>query len=70
MTENARTSLDSIAIVGSYLSRKTTLLKCFLFVTGAISRKGSLKDSNTIDDNCVQGREGDFSYQLSSTHGR
>lgn len=65
MTENVRTSLHSIAIVGPYLSRKTTLLKSFLFVTGAISRKGSLKDGNMIGDNCAQGREHQISVEVS-----
>lgn len=41
MTLKVRTGLHSIAIVGPYLSGKTTLLESLLFVTEAISRKGS-----------------------------
>lgn len=47
MTLKVRTGLHSIAIVGPYLSGKTTLLESLLFVTEAISRKGSCSELQT-----------------------
>ncbi len=44
MTEKVKLGSRNIAIVGSYLSGKTTLLESLLFVTGAISRKGSVRE--------------------------
>jgi elongation factor G len=38
------------ALVGPYLSGKTTLLESLLAVTGAIPRKGSVKDGSSIGD--------------------
>ena len=38
------------AIVGPYLSGKTSLLENLLFVTGAVPRKGSVKEGNTVGD--------------------
>ncbi|AFY54482.1 translation elongation factor 2 (EF-2/EF-G) [Rivularia sp. PCC 7116] len=66
MTEKVRTGLHSIAIVGPYLSGKTTLVESLLFVTEAISRKGSVKDGNTISDNSPQARERQMSVEVSA----
>ena len=48
MNEKVELGWRNVAIVGPYLSGKTTLLESLLFVTGAISRKGSVKDGNTV----------------------
>ena len=40
----------NIALVGPYTSGKTTLLESMLFVSGAIGRKGSIADGNTVGD--------------------
>ncbi|MEA5593755.1 elongation factor G [Rivularia sp. UHCC 0363] len=66
MTQKVRTSLHSIAIVGSYLSGKTTLVESLLFVTEAISRKGSVKDGNTIGDSSAQARERQMTVEVSA----
>ena len=66
MTEKVRTGLHNIAIVGPYLSGKTTLAESLLFVTGAISRKGSVKDGNTIGDSSAQARERHMSVEVSA----
>jgi elongation factor G len=50
MNEKVISATRNVAIVGPYLSGKTTLLESLLFVTGAISRKGNVKDGNTVGD--------------------
>lgn len=57
MSEKVRLGSRNVAIVGPYLSGKTTLLESLLFVTGAISRKGSVKDSNTVGDSAAESRD-------------
>jgi hypothetical protein len=46
-----------VAIVGPQGSGKTTLLESLLWVTGAISRKGSHAQQNTIGDASAEARE-------------
>ena len=46
----------NVAIVGPYSSGKTTLLESLLSVTGAISRKGSIPEGNTIGDHAPEAR--------------
>ena len=55
----------NVAIVGPYSSGKTTLLESFLFVTKQITRKGSIKDKNTVGDSSVEARDRTFSVELS-----
>lgn len=55
----------NVAIVGPYLSGKTTLLESLLFVTGAISRKGSIKDGNTVGDSATEARDRQMSVEVS-----
>jgi elongation factor G len=66
MIEKVGRGLHSIAIVGPYLSGKTTLVESLLFVTEAISRKGSVKDGNTISDSSPQARERQMSVEASA----
>jgi elongation factor G len=56
----------NVAIVGPYLSGKTTLLESLLFVTGAISRKGSIKDGNTVGDSAGEARDRKMSVEISA----
>lgn len=44
------------AIVGSYTSGKTTLFEDMLFAAGAIDRRGTVKDGNTIGDATPEAR--------------
>ncbi len=44
------------ALVGPYLSGKTSLLESLLFATGAIGRKGSIKEANTVGDGAPEAR--------------
>jgi elongation factor G len=60
--ENTR----NVGIVGPYSSGKTTLLESLLYVTGSISRKGSIKDKNTVGDSSVEARERLGSVEVST----
>ncbi|MCB1491253.1 MAG: elongation factor G [Rhodobiaceae bacterium] len=53
----------SIAIVGPYLSGKTTLLEAILARTGAITRQGSVSAKNTVGDAAPEARAHDMSVE-------
>ena len=53
------------ALVGPYLSGKTTLLESLLAATGAISRKGTVKEGNTVGDSSAESRARQMSTELS-----
>ena len=52
------------ALVGPYLSGKTTLLESFLFATGAINRRGSVKDGTSVGDSSEEARARSMSTEL------
>jgi elongation factor G len=64
MNEKVKSGSRNVAIVGPYLSGKTTLLESLLFVTGAVSRKGSVKDSNTVGDSAAESRDRHMSVEV------
>ncbi|MBG1259032.1 elongation factor G [Nostoc commune] len=66
MNEKVKSGSRNVAIVGPYLSGKTTLLESLLFVTGAISRKGSVKDNNTVGDSAAESRDRQMSVEVSA----
>jgi elongation factor G len=53
-----------IALVGPYLSGKTTLLEAILARTGAINRQGATADNNTIGDASQEARDHGMSVEL------
>src|SRR5215813_6275079 len=54
---NGRASAPrTAALVGPYLSGKTILLEALLFATGAINRRGTIKDGNTVGDASPEAR--------------
>ncbi len=57
-------SARCIALVGPYLSGKTTLLEAILARTGAISRQGSSAGQNTIGDASEEARHHGMSVEL------
>ncbi len=46
----------SVALVGPYTSGKTTLLESMLSVSGAISRRGSVREGNSVGDASPEAR--------------
>lgn len=54
------------ALVGPYLSGKTTLLESLLFTAGALHRKGTVKEGNTVGDASGEARARGMSTELSS----
>lgn len=52
------------AIVGPYLSGKTTLLESLLLVTGAIARRGTAKEGNLVGDGSAEARARKMSVQV------
>ena len=52
------------ALVGPYLSGKTTLMESLLFAAGAVSRKGSVKDGNTVGDSAPEARARKMSVEV------
>lgn len=53
-----------IAIVGPYLSGKSTLLEAILFRTGAIARQGKLSEGNTVADASPEARAQGMSVEV------
>lgn len=66
MNQKVVSGTRNVAIVGPYSSGKTTLLESILFVTGAISRKGSIKESNTVSDSAPEARDRSMSVEVSA----
>lgn len=66
MNQKVISGLRNVAIVGPYLSGKTTLLESLLFVTGTISRKGSVKEGNTVGDNAPEARDRQMSVEVTA----
>jgi len=53
-----------IALVGPYLSGKTTLLEAILARTGAVTRQGKIADKNTVGDATPEARDHGMSVEL------
>jgi elongation factor G len=53
-----------IALVGPYLSGKTTLLETILARTGAVTRQGKVVDRNTVGDASPEARDHGMSVEL------
>ncbi len=57
-----------VALVGPYLSGKTTLMESLLKAAGAIHRKGSVRDGNTVGDGSNEARAREMSTELNVAH--
>src|SRR5689334_10209673 len=53
-----------IALVGPYLSGKTTLLEAILARCNAITRQGKIADKNTVGDNTPEARDHGMSLEV------
>ena len=56
------------ALVGPYLSGKTTLLEALLFATGALNRRGTIKDGNTVGDTSPEARARQMTTEINVAH--
>ena len=54
-----------VAIVGPYLSGKTSLMESLLSVSGGVHRKGSVKEGNTVGDSAPEARARHMSTEIS-----
>lgn len=52
------------ALAGPYLSGKTTLLESLLSAAGAIGRKGSVRDGNTVGDSAPEAKARQMSVEI------
>src|SRR5580693_6325120 len=56
------------AVVGPYLSGKTTVLEGLLFATGSINRRGTIKDGNTVCDASPEARARQMTTEINVAH--
>ncbi len=53
-----------VALVGPYLSGKTTLLEAMLFASGTTNRRGSVREGNSVGDHATEARARQMSTEL------
>src|ERR1041384_5531361 len=53
-----------VALVGPYLAGKTTLLEALLFASGTISRRGSVRDGNSVGHHVPEARARSMSTEI------
>src|SRR5687767_6586858 len=68
MAGNSSAGPRCAALVGPYLSGKTTLLESLLTACGAIPRKGSAKEKSSVGDFTAEARSRQMSTELSVAH--
>ena len=64
MTNSKPTGPRSVALIGPYLSGKTTLLEGLLHTSGTIGRKGSVTEGNTVGDSAQEARNRNMSTEV------
>ncbi|HJM51552.1 MAG TPA: elongation factor G [Alphaproteobacteria bacterium] len=64
MNSGRETGPHNVALVGPYLSGKTTLLENLLFVSGGVHRKGNMRDGNTVGDSSAEARDRGMSVEV------
>jgi elongation factor G len=53
-----------VALVGPYLSGKTSLLEAMLFACGTTSRRGSVREGNSVGDHSAEARARQMSTEI------
>lgn len=66
MIQKVLSGSRNVAIVGPYLSGKTTLLESLLSVSGAISRKGKVDDGTTVGDASPEARDRHMTVEVNA----
>jgi elongation factor G len=66
MKDASSRRICNVGLVGPYLSGKTTLLESILAITHSISRKGQVKDRNTVGDNVPEARDRQMSVEVTA----
>jgi elongation factor G len=56
----------SIALIGPYLSGKTSLLESMLHICGATHRRGSVTEKNSVGDSSAEARERQMSVEVNA----
>ena len=58
------TAARCVALVGPYLSGKTSLMEAMLHAAGAVARKGSVREGNTVGDASPESRDRNMSTEI------
>jgi elongation factor G len=66
MIQKVLSGSRNVAIVGPYLSGKTTLLESLLSLSGATSRKGNVNDGTTVGDSAPEARDRNMSVEINA----
>lgn len=66
MPHNTIRTARCAALVGPYLAGKTTLLESLLFAAGAITRKGSVRDGNSVGDSVPEAKARKMSTEVNA----
>src|SRR5262245_49945629 len=61
---NATAAPRCAALIGPYLSGKTSLLEALLFAAGTTTRHGSVRDGNSVGDHSAEARARQMSTEL------
>ena len=64
MSTKNQSTPRAAAIIGPYLSGKTSLLESMLVATGVVHRKGSIRDGNTLGDSAKEARDREMGTEV------
>ena len=68
MTDKETSAARCAVLVGSYTSGKTTLMEAMLHTAGAIHRKGTVPQGNTVGDSSPEARQRQMSVEPNIAH--
>src|SRR5438876_8706087 len=61
---NSTAAARCAALIGPYLSGKTTLLEALLYASGSTTRRGSVRDGNSVGDHVAEARARQMSTEI------